>query len=504
MFWRWWSAGMASSAGSAISAVALPLTALTVLDATPVQMGLVAAAGYAAWLLIGMPAGVLVQRLPLRGAQIAMDVLRAVAVASIPVAWAFGVLTIAQLIAVALVVSLATVVFGVANATFLPAIVPREQLQSRNSLTSATDAVVQLGGPSAGGLLVQLLGPVPTLLADAASYVASAAFLRTLPARRTPAPQDWPPMRRMIAEGWRFVARHPVMGPGMWTATAVNFVCGAQLALFPLYLVRVLHTPPGLLGVLLAAEGAGTLLGAALTSRVTARAGAGRALILASFVAVLGATTIPIGTGWAAYLAFALGNIVFAGGVVILSVTTRTYRQLATPPELLPRVAATVRFVSWGAIPVGGLLAGLLADATNARTALFAAAAATVLAPLALLASARIRSAGLDPHDDLGLGDLLHGDVEALRGGAAVDGHADDRPADVELDLAVVDPDELDVDAEHRGLGVDPAVERDRAGARGAVDVVGTARAHPEREHEPGGERGGPTTQLRSHHADRV
>jgi MFS family permease len=392
MFWRWWSAGAASSAGSAISAVALPLTALVVLDATPVQMGLIAAAGYVAWLLIGMPAGVLVQRLPLRGAQVTADLLRAAAVASVPVAWYAGVLTVAQLVAVALVVSLATVVFDVANATFLPEIVPAAQLQSRNSLTSATDAVSRLGGPSAGGLLVQLLGPVATLFADAGSYLASAALLRTLPPRPAPAPGARPPMRRMIREGWQFVAHHPIMGPGMWTATAVNFVCGAQLTLFPLYLVRDLHAPAGAVGFLLAAEGAGTLAGAALTSRFTARVGAARALLVSSFAAVAGAAIIPIGTASAAYAAFVLGNVVFAAGVVILSVTTRTYRQLATPPDLLPRVAATVRFVSWGAIPVGGFLAGLLAQATGARVALFVFAAATLLAPLALLRSPRIRA----------------------------------------------------------------------------------------------------------------
>ncbi|HTJ36725.1 MAG TPA: MFS transporter [Dactylosporangium sp.] len=398
-FWRWWTAGAVSSAGSAVSAVALPLTALTVLDASPVEMGLIAAASYVAWLLIGMPAGVIVQRLPLRAAQVGADLVRAAAVASIPVCWYFGVLTVAQLIAVALLVSLANVIFVVANATFLPMIVPPERLHARNSLNSATDASTQLGGPSVGGLLVQALGPVPTLLVDAVSYLASAAMLRTLPPRRASAPDAAaPPMRAMIREGWRFVTRHPIMGPGMWTATAVNFVCGAQLALFPLYLVRDLHTPPGWAGALLAVEGAGTLAGAALTPRFTARAGTARALVVAAFVALLGAMIIPVGTAGAAYATFVLGNVVFAAGVVVLSVTTRTYRQLASPPELLPRVVATVRFVSWGAIPVGGVLAGLLADAAGARVALFAFAAATALAPLALLRSPIRRLRDLDDY----------------------------------------------------------------------------------------------------------
>ncbi|MGI5240547.1 MFS transporter [Dactylosporangium sp. CA-139066] len=399
VFWRWWTAGAVSSAGSAVGAVALPLTALTALDASPVEMGFIAAAGYVAWLLIGMPAGVLVQRLPLRGAQVAADVVRAAAVASVPLCWYLGVLTVAQLIAVALCVSLANVVFGVANQTFLPAVVPPEQLQSRNSLNSATEATTQLGGPSAAGLLVQALGPVATLLVDAVSYLASAVLLRTLPPRRAGGTgAAAAPMRAMIGEGWRFVVRHPIMGPGLWLATAVNFVCGAQLALYPLYLVRELHTPAGWVGALLAAEGLGTLAGAALTPRFTARAGTARALVVASLVAVLGAMIIPVGTSWAAYAAFTLGNVVFAAGVVVLSVTMRTYRQLASPPGLLPRVVATVRFVSWGAIAVGGVLAGLAAGAFGARAALFAFAAATVLAPLAVLASPIRRLRDLDDY----------------------------------------------------------------------------------------------------------
>ncbi|MEU5789853.1 MFS transporter [Micromonospora purpureochromogenes] len=384
VFWRWWAAGTTSLVGSAVGGVALPLTALTVLDATAFEMGLVAAAGYVAWLVIGLPAGVIVQRLPLRGAQVGADLARAVAVASIPLAWWWGWLTVAQLVVVALVVSFANVLFDVANSTFLPAIVGREQLHSRNSLTSATHAATQLSGPALGGLAVQALGAVPTVLVDAASYLVSAALLRSLPARRADAPDRWPPIRQMIGEGWRYVTRHPVMGPTMWTATAVNFVCGAQLAV---YLVRELHAPAVLVGVLLAVEGVGSLVGATLTPWITGRWGTARSVLVACLVSVAGAFVVPVGIGWPAYLAFAVGNVVFAGSVVVLSVTTRTYRQTASPPELLSRVMATVRFVSWGAIPVGGLVAGALAGVVGARGTLFVFAAATVCAPLALLRS---------------------------------------------------------------------------------------------------------------------
>lgn len=400
VFWRWWTAGTTSGLGSAVGAVALPLTAVTVLDASAFEMGLIAAASYVAWIVIGLPAGVIVQRLPMRGAQIAADLARAAAVASIPVAWWAGRLTVGQLVVAALVISFADVVFDVANSTFLPSIVSKEQLQSRNSLTSGTHATTQLGGPSVGGLFVQLLGAVPTLLVDAVSYLVSALLLRTLPERRAEAPDRWPPVRAMIREGWRFVVRHPVMGPCMWAATAANTVCGAQHALYALYLVRELHAKPGLVGLLLAADGAGTLLGAALTNRVTARLGTARALIAAGFVSVAGALAVPFGAGWRGFVAFAVGNVVFSAGVVVLSVVTRTYRQIASPPELLSRVMATVRFVSWGAIPVGGLLAGALAGVLSARAALFVFVAAAACIPLVLLASPVRHLRDLTDHEE--------------------------------------------------------------------------------------------------------
>ncbi|MFI9594389.1 hypothetical protein [Nonomuraea sp. NPDC052265] len=137
----------------------------------------------------------------------------------------------------------------------------------------------------------------------------------------------------------------------------------------------------------MAVEGVGTLIGAALTSRLTSRFGTARTLIAAGFVSVAGALVIPLGSGWQGFAAFAVGNVVFAAGVVVLSVVTRTYRQLAGPPELLSRVMATVRFVSCGAIPVGGLVAGVIAGMLGARATLMIFVVAAVCVPLVLLAS---------------------------------------------------------------------------------------------------------------------
>ena len=389
-FWRYWSAGTVSGVGDAVTAVALPLVAVSVLHASAFQVSLVAAASYIAWLLISLPAGVLVQHLPLRGTQVAMDLVRAAAIVSIPLAAGFGGLTVTQLVVVALVVNVAGVIFFVGNSTFLPAILPKEQLTSRNSLMSATHSTTMLAGPSLGGVLVQFLGAVAALVVDAVSYVVSAVALLGLPRPAQSRPERGASVREQIAQGWRFVVRHPVMRPCLIDATALNFVCGAQLALVPLFLVRTLHASPSMVGVLLATEGLGSLIGATLTPRLVRRFGSGRMTLWGGVFAVLLGMLLPLATSGWGLVVFGIGYAGFSGGVVITSITTRTYRQTATPPELLARVMATVRFVSWGATPLGALVAGLLATRFGVRDALWVVEALAVVSP-AVIAFSPIR-----------------------------------------------------------------------------------------------------------------
>jgi len=371
-FWRFFTAGTISSTGTAVTAVALPLIAVITLQASPAEVGLLTAASYAAWLVLGLPAGVIVARLPLRGTQVVMDLARATAIVSVPVAYAAGSLTLVHLVLVAVIVSLASVLFDVGNATFLPSVVPPAERTQRNSLMSVSHSMTDLGGPTLGGVLVQLVGAVPTLLLDTLSYLVSALLLRSLPAvpvvAHGPAPRMW----EQIQQGWHYVVGHPVIGRCMWAALAINFVSGALLTLTPLYLVRTLGASPALVGVLVGTEGAGALLGATLTPRLVRRVGSARTLLLVSVGQLLLAVLLPLGSGGVGMALFGLGNAGLAANVVVFSIITRTYRQNASPPDLLSRVMATVRFVSWGAIPVGALLAGVLAGATSPRMALWA------------------------------------------------------------------------------------------------------------------------------------
>lgn len=386
-FWVYWSAYSTSTFGTAITAVALPLTAVQVLHANALETGLLAAAAYVAWLVIGLPAGAIVQRLPLRGAQVWMDIARFLALLSVPVSWWMGMLSIVQLVIVALVISFADVIFFVASATFIPSIVPKEELQAKNSLMSGTHAVSQLGGPSLGGLLVQVLGPVVTVAIDALSYLASAILLRTLPSTKTEAIRSNSSIRKEVAEGLRFTMSDSVMRATLWNATIINFIGGIQLALFAIYLVRELNTPALMIGVLLAAEGLGSLLGASIVTPLTKRVGSAQSCLYASVVLCMGAFLIPIGSGISAYAFFAVGCILFAVGTVITSTTTRTYRQLATPTQLVSRVMASVRFISWGAVPVGSLLAGILGSAIGLRETLIVGAFISLASVIVLFVS---------------------------------------------------------------------------------------------------------------------
>ncbi|AUG78426.1 MFS transporter [Kitasatospora sp. MMS16-BH015] len=387
-FWRYFTASTVSNTGTAVTGVALPLIAVTTLHAGSFEISLLTAAGSIAWLLISLPAGVLVQRVPLRGVQVSMDLARAAAIASVPAAAALGLLSLAQLVVVTLVVGFATVVFDVANSSFLPSIVPTEELTARNSTTSAAFSATQLGGPSLGGLLVQLLGGAASLLVDTASYLCSAALLRSLPS--TP-PAAAPgaarvPFLEQIKEGLRFVLHHPVIRICVALATLVNFGCGALMALMPVFLVRTLGAPAGVVGLLMATDGLGSLLLAARTPALGRRYGSARALLLASLVGTATAFLMPLaGHGWGLVL-FALGNAGFSAGVVVLSILTRTHRQTVAPPELLPRVMASVRFISWGAVPLGALTAGAVATATDPRTALLLTCLGLLSVPAVLLA----------------------------------------------------------------------------------------------------------------------
>jgi predicted MFS family arabinose efflux permease len=398
VFWRYWTGSTISGFGTAVTSVALPLTAVLVVHASVFSVAAITAAGGLPWLVLGLPAGVFVSRLPLRGTQVAMDLVRAFAIGSIPVVGWLGDLGVAQLLAVALAVGSASVIFLVASSTMMPAIVPADELTKRNSLTQAARGVAQLSGPGLGGVLVEVIGAASCMVVDAVSYLVSAVFLWTLP-RPDMAPRRTEPasFRKELAEGFAYIRAHPVFRATFALSACVNLIGAAILALMPLYVVRTLGAPAYALGLVYASEGAGALVGAALATRLSSTWGSARTLLRCSLPVPFVLLLLPLAFRGAGVVLCGLGIFGFVATLTVAVVVIVTHRQRVVPIEMLPRVLAMTHVVSWGSAPIGALIAGAVASAIGVRAALFGVAVAGLGAPLSVWTSDAVRqSANLE------------------------------------------------------------------------------------------------------------
>jgi MFS family permease len=366
------------------------------------------AASTAAWLLFGLPAGVWVDRLPRRPVMIVADLGRAALMASVPLAWAFGALTVAQLIAVALLAGVLTVFFTVADTAFLPAVVGAERLTDGNSALQASFAAAGIAGPSLGGGLVQLLGAPVAVLADAASFVASALCVAGIrPSARRPgqsrpvAPREPEPPARPrlgpeIREGIRYVLGHPLTRMVVSTVTLNNFLFGGFDAIVFVFLARQLGLHAGVVGVLFGTGGAGALLGSAVAAAVARRIGDARLLWTSAAVFSAGGLLTTLTTpGWGLAW-FVAGMVALNGGIAAFNVCVVSAIQAGTPETLLGRVVASTRMFTRGGIALGGLAGGALATVLSPRVALAILMGLTVLAPLQMRLSAVGRVRRLD------------------------------------------------------------------------------------------------------------
>ena len=389
-FTKLWVAQTVSSLGTGITGQALPFTAILVLGASAGDMGLLAAASQLPVLAI-LFAGVWADRLRRRPILIAADVGRAALLVTIPVAAVLGVLSMGQLFAVAMLVEALSLFFSVAYRSYLPTLIPREQLVDGNSKLSAGGSVAEISGPAVGGVLVQWLTAPFAILFDAASFLVSALFLRAI---RTPEPPPAPPeerksVRSEIGEGLQVVLRNRVLRALAACSGTFTFFGNFFHALYVLYAVRDQGIPPGIVGILVGAGGIGALVGAVLVGPVTRRFGVGptlmgsltlSALVGFSIVLVDGPLPLTIGVFFAAQL---IGDIAIA----IYLINDMSLRQAMVPDRLLGRADASMGFLVGGLGPVGALVGGALGELIGARYALAIAIIAISLAPLWLFFS---------------------------------------------------------------------------------------------------------------------
>ncbi|MFI5930830.1 MFS transporter [Actinoplanes sp. NPDC051494] len=383
-FRRYWAGHTISAFGTQLSAVALPLVAVLTLDAGAGKVAAVATAAYLPNVLVPLVAGHLLEHRRRRGVMVTADVLRALLVAVVPVAYTMDLLSIPLLAAVAFLIGAASVVFDTASFAYLPAMVAERDLAAANRAVQGSATVAQVAGPGLAGGLVALAGPPGALLADAVSYLASAVGIAA--ARR---PEPAPPRPEGPAgffAGLRPIVTDPFLRSLTVHAAVYNAAAQILTVNLTLYVVGERGLTPGAYGLILSAGGAGSFLGTLIALRLAAALGFGRAfaaaLVLSTLVP-LGYAVLP-GHGAGFAVALAAAQAVAGVGLGIANVLSVTLRQVVAPRDALARTGAGYRLFIYGVIPVGSALGGVLGEAWGSRAGVAAGAAgvATSIVPM--------------------------------------------------------------------------------------------------------------------------
>jgi predicted MFS family arabinose efflux permease len=386
-FRRLWRGSAASTLGAEIGEIALPLLALLTLSATPAEVSILRIAQFLPFLVAALPVGLLVDRL--RHARLRLmvgaDVGRAMLLALVAVAALAGFATMPALYAAVFAVAVCTVVFQVADFAVLPSVVAPAQLVDANGKLSATQSGSEIAGRGLGGVLVQLLSAPGAVLLNAFGYVASALSLGRIRLDERPpetGPQPPAPSWREAVQGIRVTLRHRYIRPLLGEATTFNVGNEMFLLGLLLYAVRDLDLSPVAIGAVFTASGVGSFLGAWFGSRVTARFGYGRVLLI-SLIVGNGAPLAVLATPHDQALSVLAAVFLLMGtGIGVANVHAVALRQSVVPEEQRGRVNAAYRVISWGAIPVGAALGGFVATQAGPFPAMATGAVAVCAATI--------------------------------------------------------------------------------------------------------------------------
>lgn len=383
---------MASTTAShfAIQVVQLALTLVAVdhLGVSEFEAGLVVALTFAGSLLVGLPAGAWVDRMRRRTVLIVSDLGRAALLLTVPLAGWAGLLTIWQLYAVALVHGILTVFFDVAYRSYLPHMVGRDNLVEANASLEAVGQTIHIAAPAVAGQLIRLFTAPAVLVVNALTMAASALFIVRIRRREArPARSASARLLPEVAEGVRLVFGHRLLRPIAIASTTLNLFLSVSGAMQVFFLRRVLEAGPVTIGGVFSALGIGGLAGALTARRIAGRVGQGRAIwMAAAFPAPFGLFLPLAELGWRLWLGVA-GAALAWGGVVVYNVIQVSVRQAMTPERLLGRMNATMRFMTWGVVPIGSVLGAALGEWLGARAALVVGVLGTCLAFLPLVLS---------------------------------------------------------------------------------------------------------------------
>jgi len=417
-FMKLWTAETVSQLGTQVTLLALPLTAIVILNASPFQVGLLGAVEFLPFILVGLPAGVWVDRLRRRPFLIAGDLGRAITLGSIPVAYRLGVLHIVQLYVVGFLTGVLTVFFDVAYQAYLPSLVERDQLIEGNGKLEISRSGAQLAGPGLAGALIQWLKAPVAIVADALSYLGSALFVFLIRKKEPQVQQGGadggprPRMRTQIHEGLRYVLGNRLLRPIAACTATSNLFNNVTFAVLLLYAVRVLGMGAGKIGLIFALGNLGFLAGAFASGRIPKRLGVGPTILGAAIVFSAAGIMIPFATRSTAF-PLLVGAMLIAGfGGVTYNVNQVSLRQSITAERMQGRMNATMRFMVWGTIPIGAFVGGVLGNTIGLRATLWVGAVGGLFAfvPLVFSPVPRLRRIPEPESGERVVGQLASGD----------------------------------------------------------------------------------------------
>ncbi|MER5949621.1 MFS transporter [Streptomyces sp. NPDC001904] len=405
-FRRFWFGQTLSQFGTRIGTLGLSVTAVELLHADSGQVGILAAASTVCYLLIGLPAGAWVDRMLKRRTMMVAALVRSLTVLAVPVLWLVGGLRIEVLYAVALVVGVVSVFFDVAYQSYVPVLVPDDDVPTANARLEASAQVSTLGGPALAGLLMRIISAPVVLLVDALAYLVSflcLAATRDGEQRTAPVPRTRGRLAADIAEGLRFVRDQPVIRRLALAMGVSNFFATMVATLVPILVMRTLGFDSFMLGLVMTCGAVGGVLGALLAPRARRRFSVGAVMSCGLLTAAFFTVSSPLAAWVAPHSRFLAGAVLLVGefgltvGALLFNVTQVSLRQSLCPKHLLGRMNASIRFVVWGSMPPASLLAGWLGSALGVVPTLWIGVVGSVATVLPILTVDRLVPAPATP-----------------------------------------------------------------------------------------------------------
>lgn len=372
-FARLWAATTVSMLGSFITRTALPFAAILVLGAGAGEVAILRSGELIAGLTVGLVAGAWVDRLRRRPILVWADLGRAVLLGTIPVAFAFNALTLAQLVVVAFGAAILTTFFDTADRAFLPTVIGRDRLVDANATLTGSSSAAEFVGFGVGGWLIQLLTAPVAIAIDAVSFVVSAVLIRSIRVVEPPAsPTDGETrVMREIREGLRLTLRDPVLRPLALADAAVAGFWGVFGAVYLVFATDI-GFQPGVIGLVAAIGGASSLVGAAVAGRAVRRLGVARLLLGAMVLVTIGNAFIAL-TPDAALLGLAClvtQQLLSDSSMTAYDVVAVSIRQATVEDRALGRVGASFHVLAMAAMLAGTIVGGILAETLGVRVAL--------------------------------------------------------------------------------------------------------------------------------------